>query len=154
MSKNTKLEIVKNTTFRNRKASHDYELLDKYVAGLVLKGTEVKSIRMGKINLQNSFCMLIDQELWVRGLHIAPYEFGIYINHEAKADRKLLLNKKEIIKIKKKIDEKGLTLVPTKIFQNGKGIFKMEIALGRGKKLYDKRLDIKERDMKRQVNRY
>lgn len=142
---------TKVTTFRNRKASYDYELLERFVAGLVLKGTEVKSIRLGKVNLQASFCLFIGDELWLRSLQIAPYPFASYGNHEAKSDRKLLLKRRELRRLQKKLTEKGLTLIPTKIFQSQKGYFKIEIALARGKKLYDKRNAIKERELKRQI---
>lgn len=142
---------TKVTTFRNRKASYDYELLERFVAGLVLKGTEVKSIRLGKVNLQASFCLFIGDELWLRSLQIAPYPFASYGNHEAKSDRKLLLKRRELRRLQKKLTEKGLALIPTKIFQSQKGYFKIEIALARGKKLYDKRNAIKERELKRQI---
>jgi len=138
----------------NRKASHEYHFLDKYTAGMVLKGSEIKSIRMGKINMQDAYCLFLDNELWVRGLHISPYEMAGYANHEGKADRKLLLTRREMRKLSQKMKETGLTIVPTRLFITDKGWAKLDIALAKGKKLYDKRQDIKEKDIKRDMNRY
>ncbi|MEH0155481.1 SsrA-binding protein SmpB [Limibacter armeniacum] len=148
-----KLEIKKKVSIRNRKASHEYQFIDKYVAGIVLKGSEIKSIRMQKVNLQDAFCLFIDGELFVRSMHINPYEMGGFANHEAKADRKLLLSKKELEKLDTKLKEKGLTIVPTHLFINDRGLAKLEIALAQGKKLYDKRNDLKEKAIKREMDR-
>jgi SsrA-binding protein len=138
---------------RNRQASYEYELLDKYVAGIVLTGTEIKSIREGKVNLQDGYCYFNNGELFVKGVNITPYAQGTHYNHEPTRERKLLLKRSELKKIEGKVEEKGLTLVPTRLFLNERGLAKMEIALGRGKKLHDKRDSIKERDAKRELDR-
>jgi SsrA-binding protein len=139
---------------RNRSAYHEYYIEDKYDAGMVLMGTEVKSIREGKVSYVDSFCFFQKGELWVRNLHIAEYRFGTTNNHIAVHDRKLLLNKKELRKLEAKLKDKGYTIVPLKIFFNEKGLAKMEIGLGRGKKLHDKRDTIKQRDAEREMKRY
>lgn len=138
---------------RNRQATFEYELLDKYTAGLVLMGTEIKSIREGKVNLQDGYCYINNGEFFVKGINITPYAEGTHYNHEATRERKLLLKRSEIKKLESKVDEKGYTLVPLRLFINEKGIAKLEIALGRGKKLHDKRDSIKERDAKRELDR-
>ena len=138
---------------KNRQASFQYELLDKYTAGIVLKGTEIKSIREGKVNLQDGYCYFLDGELFARGINITPYAQGTHYNHEAARERKLLLKKSELKKLEDKVESKGLTLVPTRLFINDRGFAKLEIALGRGKKLHDKRENIKERDIKRELSR-
>lgn len=138
---------------RNRQASFEFELLDKYIAGLVLRGTEIKSIREGKVNLQDGFCYFNDGELYVRGINITPYAQGTHYNHEAQRERKLLLKRFEIKKLERKVEEKGLTLVPVRLFINDRGFAKLEIALARGKKMHDKRDSIKERDAKRDLDR-
>ncbi|MCS6834092.1 MAG: SsrA-binding protein SmpB [Flammeovirgaceae bacterium] len=148
-----KLTIQKNVNIQNKKASHDYEFLEKYTAGLVLKGTEIKSIRMGKVSLQDAYCLFLGDEFYVRGMQISPYEMGRFSNHDPKADRKLLLNKHELRRLKEELKNIGLTVVPTRLYINDKGIAKLEIALARGKKLYDKREDIKKRDLKREMER-
>jgi SsrA-binding protein len=127
--------------------------LDKYVAGIVLTGTEIKSIREGKVNLQDGYCYFNNGELFTKGVNITPYSQGTHYNHEAQRERKLLLKKAELIKIETKVEEKGLTLVPLRLFINGRGFAKMEIAIARGKKLHDKRDSIKERDAKRELNK-
>jgi len=137
---------------RNRQAGFEYELLDKYVAGMVLMGTEIKSIREGKVNLQDGYCYLNRNELFVKGINITPYAQGTHYNHDALRERKLLLKRSEIKKLESKI-EKGLTLVPLRLFINDRGLAKLEFALARGKKLHDKRDSIKERDAKRELNR-
>lgn len=142
-----------NISIKNRKASFNYELIERFVAGLKLVGTEIKSIRNGKVNLTDSFCTIIKGEMYVINLHIAEYELGTINNHIAKRDRKLLLNKKEIEKLEKKIKESGLTIVPTKLFVNDRGLAKLEIALARGKKTYDKRETLKSKDAKRDMDR-
>jgi SsrA-binding protein len=143
---------------KNRSAYHDYFIEDKYDAGMVLAGTEVKSIRDGKVNFVDSFCVFFQGELWVRNMHIAEYRFGTTNNHLAVHDRKLLLNKKELRKLEDKLKDKGYTLVPLRIFFNEKGYAKLEIGLGKGKKNFDKRESIKQRDtqkeIKRHLNRY
>ncbi len=136
---------------KNKTARREYELLDKYVAGMVLVGTEIKSIREGKVNLKDGFCTFIKGELWVRQIHISPYKYGTHYNHEETRDRKLLLNKQELAKLDKKSNEKGLTIVPLRLFINNKGLAKIEIALGKGKKLHDKRDSLKKKDSERQL---
>ncbi len=138
---------------RNRQASFEYELLDKYVAGIVLRGTEIKSIREGKVNLQDGFCYINNGELFVKGVSISPYAQGTHYNHEATRERKLLLKRAELKKLEGKVEEKGLTLVPTRLFINDRGLAKLEIAVAKGKKLHDKRDSIKERDAKRELQR-
>ncbi|KJF42760.1 MULTISPECIES: SsrA-binding protein SmpB [Draconibacterium] len=142
-----------NISIKNRKASFNYELIERFVAGLKLVGTEIKSIRNGKVNLTDAYCTLIRGEMYVINLHIAEYELGTVNNHIAKRDRKLLLNKKEIEKLDKKVKESGLTIVPTKLFVNDRGLAKLEIALARGKKTYDKRETLKSKDAKRDIDR-
>ena len=139
---------------RNRSAFHEYYIEDKYDAGMVLMGTEVKSIREGKVSFVDSFCFFQHGELWVRNLHIAEYRFGTTNNHIAVHDRKLLLNKKELRKLETKLKDKGYTIVPLRIFFNEKSLAKMEIGLGRGKKLHDKRDTVKQRDADREMKRY
>lgn len=138
---------------RNRQAGFEYELLDKYVAGLVLTGTEIKSIREGKVNLQDGYCYLNNDEVFVKGINITPYAQGTHYNHDATRERKLLLKRSEIKKLEGKVEEKGLTLVPTRLFINERGLAKLEFALAKGKKLHDKRDSIKDRDAKRELNR-
>lgn len=137
---------------RNKKASFEYHLLETFAAGIKLLGTEIKSIREGKANISDAFCTFINGELYVRNLHISEYSHGSFYNHEAKRDRKLLLTKKEIKKLLIKGDDKGLTIVPLKIFINDRGFAKMEIALAQGKKVFDKRDSLKERDVKREMD--
>lgn len=138
----------------NRQAYFNYSIEDKYVAGIVLLGTEVKSIRDGKLSFNDAFCMFDDGGLWVRGLFIASYTHGTANNHIEVHDRKLLLNKKELKKIQAKIKEKGYTVVPLKVFFTDKNLVKVEIGLGRGKKLHDKRETIKNRDVEKEIKRY
>lgn len=138
---------------RNKQAGFQYELLDKYIAGIVLKGTEIKSIREGKVNLQDGYCYLNNGELFAKGININAYAQGTHYNHEAARERKLLLKKAELNKLEGKVEEKGLTLVPVRLFINERGFAKLEIALAKGKKLHDKRDSIKERDIKRELSR-
>lgn len=138
---------------RNRQAGFEFELIDRYVAGMVLTGTEIKSIREGKVNLQDGYCYVNNGELFVKGINITPYAQGTHYNHEAARERKLLLKRSEIRKLEGKVEEKGLTVVPTRLFINDRGIAKLEIAVAKGKKLHDKRDSIKERDAKRELNR-
>lgn len=142
-----------NISIRNRKVSFEYELIERFVAGMKLVGTEIKSIRGGKVNLSDSYCQFVNNELYVKSLHISEYEMGTCNNHIAKRDRKLLLNRKELQKLDKKVRESGLTIVPTKLFVNDKGLAKLEIALARGKKHYDKRETLKTKDAKRDIDR-
>jgi len=138
---------------RNKRAGFEFELLDKYIAGLVLKGTEIKSIREGKVNLQDGYCYFSNGELFVKGITITPYAQGTHYNHEAARERKLLLKRSELKKLEGKVEEKGLTLVPVRLFVNDRGFAKLEFALARGKKTHDKRDSIKERDIKRELSR-
>jgi SsrA-binding protein len=139
---------------RNRSAYHEYFIEEKFDAGIVLVGTEVKSIREGKLNFADSFCVFFKSELWIRNMHIAEYRFGTTNNHLAVHDRKLLLNRKELRKLENKLKDKGLTIIPLRVYINDKGLVKMEIGLAKGKKLYDKRESIKERDTNREIKRY
>ena len=138
----------------NRQAYYYYAIEDKLEAGIVLMGTEVKSIREGKVSFNDAFCMFDNHELWVRGLYIAEYKLGTTNNHIAVYDRKLLLHKKELRKLEAKIKEKGLTIVPLKVFFTDKHYVKVEIGLGRGKKEHDKRDTIKERDSRKEIKQY
>lgn len=138
---------------KNKRASFDYELLDTYVAGIVLTGTEIKSIRQGKASLVDTFCILDKGELWVRNMYIAEYFYGTYNNHAVRRDRKLLLNRKELKKIERGVKETGFTIIPTRLFINEKGLAKIVIAVAKGKKLYDKRQSLREKDDKRQIDR-
>jgi SsrA-binding protein len=145
--------FAKDVNIRNRRAGFEYELLDKYVAGIQLKGTEIKSIREGKVNLQDGYCYFSGGEAFVKGVTISPYDQGTHYNHEPDRARKLLLKKSEIARLAGKVEEKGLALIPLRLFINDMGYAKMEIGLGRGKKLHDKRNSIKEKDIKRELNR-
>lgn len=138
---------------KNRKANFNYEISDTYTAGMVLTGTEIKSIREGKANLTDSYCVVDHGEVWVKGMHISEYFYGSYNNHESRRDRKLLLTRKEIAKIEKQSGDAGYTIVPLRIFISEKGFAKMVIGIGRGKKEYDKRQSIKEREDKRDIDR-
>jgi SsrA-binding protein len=137
---------------KNRKAEFEYFLLTRYTAGIVLTGTEIKSIRAGKANFSDTYCSFINNELWVHNLHISEYLAGSYNNHEPKRDRKLLLTKRELRKIQSKLNERGTTIIPTLLFINEQGYAKLEIALAKGKKKYDKRESIKEKDIQRAYN--
>lgn len=139
---------------KNKKAKFEYEILDKYVAGIVLTGTEIKSIREGKASIAEGFCEFNDRgELFVINMTIQEYAFGNYYNHKPKAERKLLLNRRELKKLEKEVNIKGNSIVPLRMFINDRGLAKLEIALGKGKKLYDKRDTIKDRDNKRNLDR-
>jgi SsrA-binding protein len=139
---------------RNKSAYHDYFIEDKYDAGMVLTGTEVKALRDNRASFNDSYCFFQKGEMWIRSLHISEYSHGVGNNHNPTRERKLLLNKKELRKIETKIKEKGFTIVPLRIFFNEGGLAKMEIGLGKGKKLYDKRETIKQRDNDRELKRY
>lgn len=136
---------------KNRRATFDYEILDTYTAGLVLLGTEIKSLRLGKASLVDTFCIVDHGEVWAKNIYIPEYFYGSYNNHTARRDRKLLLNKKEIRELAEVVKNVGLTIVPLKLYINAKGLAKLEIGVARGKKQYDKRQDLKERDMKREL---
>jgi SsrA-binding protein len=142
-----------NINLKNKKASFEYELLDSFDAGIQLVGTEIKSIRGAKANLTDSYCQFFDGELYVKNLHISEYELGTCNNHIAKRDRKLLLNRKELNKLQKKVKESGFTIVPVRLYLNEKGLAKLEIAVARGKKTYDKRETLKEKDTRRDMDR-
>ncbi len=151
MSKANRFEKIVN--IKNKKASFEFEFIDTYVCGVMLKGTEIKSIRESKVSLTEAFCMFLDGELYVRQMHISPYSMAASYNHVAVRDRKLLLKKKELEKLETKSAEKGLAIIPVRIFINDRGLAKMEIALARGKKIHDKRQDLKEKDAKRELQR-
>lgn len=139
---------------KNRSAYHEYFIDAKYEAGIVLLGTEVKSIRNGKVSFNDSYCLLHKGEVWIKSLHIAEYSHGNLNNHEPMRDRKLLLQKKEIKRIESKLKEKGYTLIPLRMYFNEKALVKIEIGLAKGKKLYDKRETIKQKDVEREMKRY
>ena len=138
---------------KNKKAAFDYHLVDTYTAGIVLTGTEIKSIRMGKASLVDTFCYIHNDEMWVKGMNISPYFYGSYNNHEARRDRKLLLNKREIRHLKEDTKAVGFTIVPTLLFIDDKGRAKLDIALCRGKKEFDKRETLKLKQDKREMDR-
>jgi len=138
---------------KNRKASFEYAFIDKYIAGMQLTGTEIKSIREGKALINDAYCAFLNGELWVRNIHIAEYINGSFYNHVPTRDRKLLLHKNELKKLELKLKDKGLTVIPLQLFINEKGWAKLEIALAKGKKTYDKREDIKKRDLERESGR-
>lgn len=142
-----------NIQIKNRKASYEYEFLDKYEAGIVLKGTEIKSLREGKASVQEAYCYINNEELFIKGMNISPYTNSSFQNHQIDRERKLLVKKREIEKIKAKTEEKGLTIVPVRIFINKRGFAKLEIAVARGKKLFDKRDSIKKKDQDRELKR-
>ncbi len=138
---------------RNKKARFLYELMEDYNAGIMLTGTEMKSIRNGKASIVESFCVMVEGELFIRNMYIAEYENGSYNNHNPRRDRKLLLNRQELRKLEKKLKDKGLTIVPSLVFINEKNLAKVHIHLARGKKLHDKRSDLKDKDTKREIDR-
>lgn len=138
---------------RNKKAYHDFEIIEKYVAGIQLQGTEIKSIRMGKVSLGESYCLFEKKELYVRGMQISDYAWGSFNKHEPGRDRKLLMTKHELKKLKRKTRESGLTIVCLKVFLSDSGFAKLEIGLARGRKEYDKRESIKRKDTQRQMDR-
>jgi len=147
MSKQKKIEII------NRKAKFEYSFIQEYEAGLMLKGTEVKSLRNGDGNLSDAYCLFVGNELYVKSMYIAEYHFGNINNHETRRDRKLLLRKPELKKIHRRVTEKGLTLVPYKLFFSERGFAKLVIQLAQGKKSFDKRQSIKEKDVQRDLDR-
>ena len=143
----------KEVNIKNRRATFDYAISDTFTAGLVLTGTEIKSIRQGKASLVDTFCYINNGEVWVKNMYIAEYFYGTYNNHSERRDRKLLLNRKEIRELRKESDGPGITIVPLRLFINDRGYAKLVIGVGRGKKEYDKRQSIKERDDRRELAR-
>ncbi|WP_295179636.1 SsrA-binding protein SmpB [uncultured Christiangramia sp.] len=145
---------MKNSVnIKNRKAKFNYEFLDKYTAGIKLAGTEIKAIREGKANIAESFCEFSNHELFVINMHVEEYSHATHFNHNPKSERKLLLQKRELRKLEKEVTNSGLTIIPLKMFINDRGLAKLQIALAKGKKLYDKRDTIKDRDNKRRLDR-
>jgi SsrA-binding protein len=142
-----------NVNIKNRKAFYEYEMIERYIAGVELFGTEIKSIRQSKASLSDAYCTFRNSELWIQNMHIAEYWWGTFNNHDPKRERKLLLSRKELNKLERKIQDGGLTLIVLRLFINDKGFAKVEIALARGKKRYDKREDIKQKDLKRELDR-
>ncbi len=138
---------------KNKKAYFNFEILEKFIAGIQLKGTEIKSLRQGKASLADSWCYFLENELWIKNMRISQYDHGSHYNHDPYRDRKLLLNRKELNKLEKQVREKGLTIVVLRLFLNERGLAKAEIALVRGKKQYDKREAIKQKDLKRDMER-
>ena len=147
------LKPQNKVNIKNKKAYFEYEILDKYTAGIQLQGTEVKSIRGSRASLIDSYCQFYNHELYVKNMHIAEYSFGSMNNHELKRERKLLLNKKELQKLERKLKESGLTIVPLNMYLNENGLVKLNIALAKGKKTYDKRESLKQKDDKRAIDR-
>lgn len=146
-------KLSNTVNIENRRARFDYTFLDTLTAGLVLRGTEIKSIREGKAGLADSYCYFKNDELFIRNFHITEYENASFYNHEPMRERKLLLSRQELDKLQRKVKDSGLTIVPVKLFINEKGFAKLNIALARGKKAYDKREDIKKRDIEREMDR-
>jgi SsrA-binding protein len=140
-------------TIQNKKSKFEYHFIDIYEAGIMLTGTEIKSVRLSKVQLSDAYCYFNNGELFIKEMHISPYEFGSIANSEPRRERKLLLKRKDLDKLKSKSEEKGLTIIPVKLYFTERGIAKMQIALAQGKKLYDKRHDIKERDAQRVAQR-
>jgi SsrA-binding protein len=146
------MKTSNNITIKNRKASHEYLFLDTYIAGIQLIGVEIKSIRNGEVNLSEAYCIFQNGELYLKNTNISPYENAGFVKVDPLRDRKLLLNKNELRKLSEGISRKGLTIVPTKMFINDRGLCKVEVCLCQGKKNYDKRESLKEKDMKKRVN--
>ncbi len=144
---------MSNPVIKNKKADFLYFILDEYTAGIVLQGTEIKSIRKGKATLVDTYCFFKEGELWLRGMHIAEYEYGTYMNHEPKRDRKLLLSKTELRKIERKTKEKGFTIIATQLFIAESGYAKVKIAIAKGKNVGDKRESLKKKDLQRDMDR-
>lgn len=138
---------------RNKRAAFDYELIERFRAGIQLVGTEIKSIRLGKASMVDSYCYFVNGELWLKGMRVSEYFYGTFNNHQPERERKLLLNKKELQKLERKTKETGLTIVPVKLFFNERGLVKIEIALAKGKKQHDKRETLKTKDAKREMDR-
>ncbi len=142
-----------NINIKNKRASFDYEFIDTFTAGIVLTGTEIKSIRLGKASLVDTYCYFVNHELWVKNMHITEYFYGSYNNHVARRERKLLLERKELRKLEEASKNPGITIVPVRLFINDKGLAKVVIALAKGKKEYDKRQSIREKDDRREMDR-
>lgn len=153
MGKKDKERFSRHINIKNRRASYEYELIDKYVAGMQLMGTEIKSIREGKATISEAYCYFNKGELFIKQMNISPYAQGTHYNHDQTRERKLLMNKQELKKLFSKTEEKGMSIVPTRLFINDRGFAKLEIALAKGKKVHDKRDSIKERDVKRDLQR-
>lgn len=153
MAKKKKQEKSYRPTILNRKARREYQLSDHHEAGIVLTGTEIKSIRLGNVQLAEAYCYFKGSEMFIKDMYIKPYEQGNIFNGDSRRERKLLLSKRELGKLKSKMEEQGLTIIPTKLFFSPRNMAKLEIALAKGKKLYDKRHDIKDRDIKRSMDR-
>lgn len=147
------MKVSRDINIKNRRATFDYAITETYTAGIVLTGTEIKSIRLGKASLADTYCYVHNGEVWVKNMYIAQYFYGTYNNHLERRERKLLLNRKEIRDIEKLSQSPGYTIVPLRLFINGKGLAKLVIGIGRGKKEYDKRQSIKEREDKRDISR-
>jgi len=147
------MKLSSDINVKNKKAYFEYHILDKYTAGISLLGTEIKSIRAGKVNINDSFCSFLNDGLYIRNMHISEYSHGSFYNHEARRDRKLLLTNKELKKLRVKGEEKGYTIIPLRMFISSRGFAKLEIALAQGKKDFDKRDTIKERESKRELDR-
>ncbi len=145
--------MIKTVNILNKRAKFDFEILDTYTAGIVLTGTEIKSIRLGKAQITEGFCEFHNGELFAINTYIEEYAFGNQFNHKSRSERKLLLNKRELKKLERDVQTKGLTIVPLKLFTNEKGMAKLDIGLCRGKKTYDKRESLKEQDTKRDIDR-
>lgn len=145
--------FAKHIQIKNKRASFEYFFIETFIAGVALKGTEIKSLREGKANLQDAYCTFFRGELWLKQMHISPYVQAAHYNHDLTRERKLLLNKKELKKLEKGMQDKGNSIVPIRIFINDRGLAKIEIALAKGKKLYDKRDSIKDKDVKRELER-
>lgn len=142
----------RNISIRNKRATYDFEILDTYIAGIVLTGTEIKSLRLGKASLTDCYCYFNNGELFVRSMNISEYHWGTYNNHMPKRDRKLLLNRKELLKLQRSLQDKGLSVVGLKLFINERGLAKLQIGLGKGRKSFDKREYIKERDARKEIS--
>lgn len=153
LSKITIMADYKNVNIRNKRATFDYEIIEEYIAGIVLVGTEIKSLRLGKASLVDSYCYFERNELWIRNVNIAEYTWGTCNNHVPKRDRKLLLNRKELNKLQRSLQDRGLTVVGLRIFLNDRGLAKVAIGLARGRKSYDKREYLKENDAKREMDK-
>lgn len=148
-----KKKLSNDINIKNKRASFDFEFIEKFTAGIMLVGTEIKALREGKASLVDSFCYIHKGEIWIKNMNISEYSLGTYANHTPRRERKLLLNKKEIQKLERNTKESGLTIVPVRLFLNDKGLAKIVIALAKGKKEFDKRHTLREKDDKRQMDR-
>lgn len=148
-----KTKLSNDVTIKNKRATFDFELLEKFTAGVMLVGTEIKAIREGKASLVDAFCYFHNGELWIKNMNISEYSMGTYANHMPRRERKLLLQKRELQKLERKTKESGLTIIPVRLFLNEKGLAKLAIALAKGKKEFDKRDSLREKDDKRQIDR-